>query len=103
MQWINNNLIDDKNKFLVGYDEGGDCCDFATITVYDNNDNDITHDDLTDWEFAEFPELDAQHLFSEDEIKIVNKKLSITGRVILDCENNGYYSANYWTEKNRIL
>lgn len=24
---------------------------------------------------------------------------NVTGRVHLECENNGYYSASYWTEK----
>lgn len=99
MQWIDNNLIDDKNKFLVGYNEGGDCCDSASITVYDNEENDITHDDLTDWEFAEFPELDADCYYSNNEILIVNRELNVTGKVVLTCSNNGYYSANYWTEK----
>ena len=99
MQWIDNNLIDDKNKFLVGYDAGGECCDWAEINVYDHNNNDITYEDLTDWEFSEFPELDADREACEDSIAIVNRKLNVTGRVNLVCSNNGYYSASYWTEK----
>lgn len=99
MKWIDNNLIDDKNKYLVGYIAGGECCDWAEITVYDNNNNDITDCDLKDWEFTEFPDLDARRDYCEDEIKIVNKKSGITGKVVLTCSNNGYYSANYWTEK----
>lgn len=102
MQWIDNNLIDDKNKFLVGYDAGMECCnDRASVLVYDNNGNDITAGDLADWEFAEFPELDANRKDCENSIAIVNKKLNVTGIVYLECENNGYHSASasYWTEK----
>ncbi|MWN30968.1 MULTISPECIES: hypothetical protein [unclassified Gilliamella] len=97
MKWIDNNLIDDKNKYLVGFERGGDCCDWADITVYDNDGNDITDDDLTDWEFCEFPDLGAKD--GEDRIAIVNKKLGVTGYVHCESSNNGYYSACYWTEK----
>lgn len=99
MKWIDNNLIDNKNKYLVGYNKGGDCDDWAEINVLDSNGKNITNNNLSDWEFTEFPDLDARHDYCEDEIKIVNKKLGIVGKVVLTCSNNGYYSANYWTEK----
>ncbi|MWP48578.1 MULTISPECIES: hypothetical protein [unclassified Gilliamella] len=97
MKWIDNNLIDDKNKYLVGFERGGDCCDWADITVYDNDGNDITDDDLTDWEFCEFPYLLTQEGIAE--IAIVNKKLGVTGHVYCQSSNNGDSTACYWAHK----
>lgn len=81
MHWVNNNLIDDKNENLVGCNEGSDCWDQTEIRIYDNNNNDITDEDLTDWEFAEITDLDENREDCEEKIVIVSRKLNVTGTV----------------------
>lgn len=105
MQWIDNKLVDEKNKFLVGYNEGGpihendDSYGWARVIVYDANNNDITNDDLSNWEFTEFPELNSGGEQAYFNIPIINKKLNVIGGVFLDCYNNGSSDACFWTEK----
>lgn len=97
MQWIGNNLIDDKNQHVVGCDESESCCAMNEIRVYDNNNNDITCWDLTDWEFAEFPKINDERGHDITEITIINRKLNVTGKVVLNRDDND--SPNYWSEK----
>ena len=47
MQWIKNNLVDDVTQCIVGYNEGGDCCDWAEVNVYDSKE--IT---VRSWEYV---------------------------------------------------
>lgn len=103
MRWERNKIIDDKNKFLVAFMDDDEWHGYVNITVLDNNGNNITYNDLSDWEFSEFPKLNSQNESAEDEIKIVNNKLGVTGKIMLESLNNGYCSSKYWTEKNRIL
>lgn len=97
MQWINNNLVDDFSKCIVGYNEGGDCCDWAEVNVYDSNDKPINDEDLKYWvfireEFEEVSEIDNEHTFP-----IKNTVTGEIGYVECRSSNNGYYSAGYWT------
>ena len=91
-------IIDEKNEYVIDVIAGGDCCDYAT---YEFEFHGNQPDDLSDWEFAVFPDLDAEREYSEDRIAIINPKTGATGDLILECSNNGYYSADYssrWTD-----
>lgn len=97
MKLYRDRLVDEKNKFVIVFDEGEDWSDYVVISIYDNKNINITEQDLTDWEFAEFPNLYVFRTQKNDEIKIANKKLGIVGKVVIEC--NSVLNASYWSEK----
>lgn len=103
MQWIKNNLVDDVTQCIVGYNEGGDCCDWAEVNVYDSNDNEIDDDDLGNWVFirSEFKEVSEED--GEDTFPIKNVVTGEIGYVECRSSNNGWYSACYWTSMDEPL
>lgn len=104
MQWIENNLVDDVSKCIVGYNKGGgECNDWAEVDVYDSKENRIEDEDLHNWvfireEFEEVSEDDGEHTFP-----IKNVVTGEIGYVECRSSNNGYYSAGYWTSMDTPL
>ena len=85
-------LIDEDKCYAIDIDHGGDCCDWAEY----NCEVDLGNGE---WTFNETPELDADGDYRCNEVEIINIKTGETAILTLDCNNNGYYSANYASMK----